>query len=338
MPDNRFFETLAPITLEETAEIVCGDIARGAPDKSVTSVAALSDDDVSEHIVYCDHRDKAAALDARPVGICLTTEAIAPFFGKKAPIITVADPRLAFAILASRLHRSIGDIGRDRPGVSDSDIDIDGIHPTAVIGDGAKIGAGAWIGPHCVIGPNVEIGPNTRILGHSTVTHALIGAQVEILPGAQIGQPGFGFAPGPEGLVRIPQLGRVIIEDDVEIGANTAIDRGSLGDTIIGRGVKIDNLVQIAHNVCVGAQAVIAAQTGIAGSCDIGRGVMMGGQVGVSDHLSVGDGARLAASAGLLRDVPDGETWGGTPARSIKDWLKETATLSKLAKKKTTPK
>jgi UDP-3-O-[3-hydroxymyristoyl] glucosamine N-acyltransferase len=157
---------------------------------------------------------------------------------------------------------------------------------------------------------------------------------VRILAGAVIGEPGFGATAGPKGLIDIPQLGRVILQDGVTIGANTTVDRGAYDDTVIGENTKIDNLVQIAHNVRMGRNCVMAGQAGIAGSVNIGDGVQFGGHAGVADHLTIGSGARVGAGAGVIKDIPPGETWGGTPARPIRQWLKETAWLARMASRR----
>jgi UDP-3-O-[3-hydroxymyristoyl] glucosamine N-acyltransferase len=157
---------------------------------------------------------------------------------------------------------------------------------------------------------------------------------VKILAGARIGEPGFGATAGPKGLIDIPQLGRVIIQDGVSIGANTTVDRGAFEDTVIGENSKIDNLVQIAHNVRVGRNCVMAAHTGISGSVTIGDGAQFGGRAGVADHVTIGAGARVGAAAGVMKDIPAGETWGGMPARPIRHWLKETAWLARMASRR----
>ena len=175
-------------------------------------------------------------------------------------------------------------------------------------------GAGTVIGPTAVIGPDVRIGRNCAIGAGTTITHALIGDRVIIHPGARIGQDGFGHLPGVRGHDKVPQIGRVVIQDDVEIGANATIDRGAIRDTVIGEGTKIDNLVQIAHNVEIGRRCLLAAQTGISGSSVVGDYVMMGGQVGVADNMNIGTGASIAASAGVAWDIPAGKKYGGTPA------------------------
>src|SRR5437868_3137164 len=201
---------------------------------------------------------------------------------------------------------SLADIAREIGAGAGARID-----PSARIGSGAQIDAGAIIGPEVEIGARCHIGANVvlgagivlgddcRIAANSSISYALIGARVEIATGVSIGSQGFGFVPGPKGLVRVLQLGRVIIEDDVEIGANCAIDRGATGDTVIGAGSVLDNLVHIGHNVRLGRSCVICGQVGIAGSTVVGDGVMMGGQVGVSDHLTIGAGARIAAKSGV---------------------------------------
>jgi UDP-3-O-[3-hydroxymyristoyl] glucosamine N-acyltransferase len=206
------------------------------------------------------------------------------------------------------------------------------IDPGAVIGPRAEIGAGTVIAAGAVVGPNVHIGRDCAIGAGVSIIHALIGDRVIIHPGCRIGQDGFGYLMGAAGHVKIPQIGRVIIQDDVEIGANTTIDRGAMSDTVIGEGTKIDNLVQIAHNVLIGRHCVLASQTGISGSAVIGDNVMTGGQVGIADHVTIGAGAALGAKAGVMHDVPPGARWVGAPAKPVKQFFREVAALERLAR------
>jgi len=205
------------------------------------------------------------------------------------------------------------------------------IDPGAVIGPRAEIGAGTVIGPTALIGPGVRIGRDCVIGAGATLVHTLIGDRVIIHACTRVGQDGFGYVPGAAGHGKVPQVGRVIIMDGVEIGANATIDRGAIRDTVIGEGTKIDNLVQIAHNVEIGRHCVLAAHTGISGSCTIGDYVMMGGRVGLADNITVGSGAMIGAAAGVMTDVPAGEKWVGTPAMPMKEFFKGVAALRKIA-------
>jgi UDP-3-O-[3-hydroxymyristoyl] glucosamine N-acyltransferase len=205
------------------------------------------------------------------------------------------------------------------------------VDPGAVIGPRAEIGAGTVISAGAVIGGDVRIGRDCTIGANVTIAHALIGDRVIIHPGCAIGQDGFGFIMGAKGHQKVPQIGRVIIQDDVEIGANTTIDRGANRDTVVGEGTKIDNQVQIAHNVEIGRHCIIVAQVGISGSVKLGDFVAIGGQSGVNGHVKIGDGAQIAAVSTVHDDVPAGARWGGTPARPVKEWFREMVALRKLA-------
>ena len=202
----------------------------------------------------------------------------------------------------------------------------------AVIGPGASIGAGTVIAPHAVIGRSCKIGRDGYVGPGASIQYALIGNRVIIHGGARIGQDGFGFVAGAKGPERVPQIGRVIIQDDVEIGSNSTVDRGAMSDTVIGQGTKIDNLVQIAHNVRIGRNCIIAGLSGISGSVVVGDNVTMGGGVGLADHLTIGPGAKLAARSGFMSNVPAGEVWGGYPAQPMAEAMREIAMLRRLAR------
>jgi UDP-3-O-[3-hydroxymyristoyl] glucosamine N-acyltransferase len=203
-----------------------------------------------------------------------------------------------------------------------------------VIEAGVRLGARCSIGANTVIGAGVEIGDDCRVAANVTLSHCLLGNRVVLHPGVRIGQPGFGFAPDEGAAVKIPQLGRVIIGDDVDVGANTTIDRGSGHDTVIGAGTMIDNLVQIGHNVVLGKGCILAGQVGISGSTRLGDYVMAGGQAGLAGHLNIGSGARIGAHAGLMRDVEPGQTVIGAPAVPAVAFWRQVAMIQRLARKK----
>ncbi len=336
MPDPRFFETQAPLSVKDAVSLAGGAMVAGDETAMLSHVAAPDEASLTNAVVYCADAAFLEALSDREFGLCLLSEKLADEklaegASVRGAIARIASPRLGFALIGDRLHRSIE---KSEPGLRSDMPDGADIDETAVISRSADLGAGLRIGAHVTIGPGVVLGDGCVIEAGVSITHALIGEETRILAGARIGQAGFGFVESAGGLVRVPQLGRVVIEGKVEIGANTCIDRGALGDTIIGRGTKIDNLVQIGHNTRIGKYCVIAGQTGIAGSCIIGDGVFMGGRVGLVDHLTIGDGVQIAAGSGLMRNVPAGEKLAGSPAKPVKDWLREIATLAKLARKK----
>jgi UDP-3-O-[3-hydroxymyristoyl] glucosamine N-acyltransferase len=208
------------------------------------------------------------------------------------------------------------------------------IAPGVVIGAGAAIGRGTRIAANAVIGPGVQIGRDCEIGPGASLSFCLLGDRVRISSSAVIGEAGFGVAGSSRGLVEIPQFGRVILQDDVSVGANTCIDRGAYDDTVIGEGTKIDNLVQIGHNTRIGRHCVLAGHVGISGSVTIGDGSQLGGKAGVTDHVRIGAGCKLAAASWAMNDIPDGEVWGGQPARPHRRFLRETMWLAKEAGKR----
>ena len=208
------------------------------------------------------------------------------------------------------------------------------IEPGAVIGRNVEIGSGSTIGANTVVGPDVRIGRNCDVSANCSIRYALIGDHVIFHPGVRIGQDGFGFSASAAGPVKIPQVGRIIIQDHVEIGANSTVDRGAIRDTVIGEGTKIDNLVQVGHNVVIGRACILVGQSGVAGSSTLEDGVIIGGKVGISGHLTVGRGATIAGTSNVNVDVPPGEIWGGTPAKPVRQAMRELKVLERLAKGK----
>lgn len=340
MADPRFFKRAGPFSLDDLAKLVNGKIEGVANgDLQLDDVAPLDGAGKGE-ISFLDNKKYIESFSNSAAAACI----VHPDLASRAPdgmaLLVTERPYQAYARIAQKFY-PVGGTAESFPldGNIDETASIgDGCHidPRAIIGANAEIGPGCIIGPGAVIGPSVRLGEGCQIGANATVQFALIGHQCIIHPGASIGQDGFGFAPGgpPEGHIKVPQLGRVLIGDGVEIGANSTIDRGSGPDTKIGDGSKIDNLVQIAHNVELGMGCFLAAQVGISGSTKVGNFVMIGGQAGFAGHLNIGDGAQISAQCGVMRDVEPGARVAGSPAVPVKEFFRQMAALSKLAKTK----
>jgi UDP-3-O-[3-hydroxymyristoyl] glucosamine N-acyltransferase len=337
MADPRFYDNRGPFTLA----VVCSQAGAALPDNAnpESAIADLASLDGAgpQHLTFCTAKNAGVPIAHSQAGFCfIETDA------------NVSAPRIQLIHSRSVLHAfaAAGRMFYPSHGLERWTQEAP-IHPSArleqhvrlgpgvVVGPDAQIGSGTVIGPNAVIGRGVTIGRDCEIGSHVGIGFTIMGDGVIVLPGAQIGQPGFGFASSPRGHDKIPQLGRVIIQDRVEIGSCTTIDRGALGDTVIGEGAKIDNLVQIGHNNRIGRHCVVVAQVGISGSCELGDFVVLGGQVGISDHVRIGDHSRLAArSAAVPGDYPGNADYGGAPLRPLKEWRREVAAVALLAKRR----
>jgi UDP-3-O-[3-hydroxymyristoyl] glucosamine N-acyltransferase len=329
--------TLADIAASTGAQLI--DPTRAG--WQINGLAAL-DGAGPRDLTFCDNRRYADQLARTRAGACFVSERLEAVVPSRVAVLRVADPYRAFVTIARERHadalRPQSSFANDGIAPSavvhpsarlEDDVIVD---PLAVIGPGAEIGAGTVIGANAVIGAEVKIGRDCSIGIGASILCSLIGNGVIIHPGCRIGQDGYGYLPGRDGLIKIPQTGRVLIQNGVEIGAGTTVDRGGLRDTVIGEGTKIDNLVQVGHNVVIGRHCIVVSQSGIAGSSVLGDGVVLGARVGVSDHARIGDGAQIAARSSVVGEVPPGVKWGGSPAKPIKQFFREIFELERLGR------
>ncbi|MCF3946329.1 UDP-3-O-(3-hydroxymyristoyl)glucosamine N-acyltransferase [Acidiphilium sp. AL] len=334
--DPRFFPRLGPFALAEIARAIGAPVPESGAARRFRGIAPLQSAGPDE-ISFLDNKRYAPLLAATRAGAVILLAEFADRLPAECIALPVAQPYLAWARAGGLFHPPQAALpGRHSTAIVDSSARVDPsaeIGPYAVIGPRAEIGPRSAIGAHSVIGPSVVIGADCRIAAQVTIGFALIGDRVTIHPGVRIGQDGFGFAPSPDGFVSVAQLGRVILGDDVDIGANTTIDRGSAQDTVIGAGTRIDNQVQIAHNVRTGRNCVIVAQVGISGSTVLEDFVVIAGQAGFSGHLTIGKGARIGPQAGVMSNIPAGAEMLGSPAQPAKAFFREIAALRRFARR-----
>ncbi len=338
MADPRFFDNRGPFTLAEICAATGADPGAADGAARICDVAAL-DSAGPQHLAFCTGRKAEKDFARSGAGFCFIPSNFTPAeIPAGMVVLKSASVQHAFAAAARLFYPESEQPVWTQTAFIDPGAKIGAgvqLAPGVVLAPDSEIGDGTQIGPNTVIARGVTIGRNCRIGSNVSISHSHVGDNVSIMPGALIGQPGFGFASSGRGHVNIPQLGRVIIQDKVELGAGCAVDRGAMGDTVIGEGTKIDNLVHIAHNNKIGRHCIIAAQVGISGSCEIGDFVFLGGQSGVADHATLGVGARFAAKSGIMPRVWEGgRDYGGFPARLLSDWKREMAALAILTKRR----
>jgi UDP-3-O-[3-hydroxymyristoyl] glucosamine N-acyltransferase len=337
MPDQSFFKRQGPLKLKDIAAATGADLSAGSDGNYVLEDVAPLGTAGPKDLSFLDNIKYKQEFLTTKAGACFIARGLEASAPKGLHLLISAHPYKSYALAAQKFYpapAAVQDISKNAVIASSAKIGKGcRIEPGVVVGENAVIGDHNWLEPNVVIGPSVKIGTNCHIGANATISHAHVGDYVRVYPGVRIGQDGFGFAIDPKGHVKVPQLGRVIIEDHVEIGANTTIDRGAGPDTVIGQGTWIDNLVQIAHNVKIGRGCIIVAQVGISGSTAIEDFVAIGGQAGITGHLNIGKGAQIAAQSGVMRDIPAGEKYMGSPAMPAKEALKQYAYLNRLIKK-----
>lgn len=326
MADPRFFQSAGPLSLGEIAKIAGATLSEGSdPARRLSDVAPL-DWAGPDQVSFLDNKRYLPDFEASGAGACIVDSRYAERAPAGMALLLTDKPYRAYAMVAQAFHPEPPRLAEIHDtAVVDPAADIAegcGIGPYAVIGAGVEIGRDCDIGPHVVIDAGVVIGEGSRIGPGAHLGHCRIGKRCNLHAGVRIGNRGFGFTLDREGYLDVPQLGRVMIGNDVEIGANSTVDRGAGPDTVIGDGTKIDNLIQIGHNVEIGKGCVLVAQSGVAGSSKLGDFVMLGAQGGIAGHLKIGDGAQIAAQSGVMRDVPAGLSICGAPAIPIREFFR----------------
>jgi UDP-3-O-[3-hydroxymyristoyl] glucosamine N-acyltransferase len=340
MGNRRFFDRPQGLTVTEIVALTGAEAGQGAPMSLLIKGVAPVDLAGPSDLAFIDGNKFADALSRTRAGACLIPKRFADRAPQGLVVLHTEQPYRAFVAVHRKLYpqslrpASLFEADGIFEGATvhptarlESDVTVD---PGAVIGPRAEIGAGTIIAANAVIGPDVTIGRDCRIGTGCSITHTLIGDRVVIHPGCRIGQDGFGYTEDAA-QQKIPQTGRVIIQNDVEIGASTTIDRGGIRDTVIGEASKIDNLCQIGHNCQIGRRCIIVAQCGLSGSVTLEDFAVLGGSVGLAPHVTIGRGARVAARSGVMHNIPAGETWGGYPAKTRMQWMRQEATLARLA-------
>lgn len=342
MNDPSFHPPHSPLTLGEICSLVDAVVGEGVDtSRSILDVASLDEAGPGD-LAFMDGARHVGDLGNTRAGACFVSARFVSYVPAGTAALVVARPYAAFVSVARHFYKTSlrpgsvfgqGGIAAGAVVHPQARLEVDvTVDPGAVIGPGAEVGSGTVVASGAVIGPGVRIGRHCSIGAGVSLQHTLLGDRVILHPGVRIGQDGFGYLGGAKGHAKVPQIRRVILQDDVEIGAGTTIDRGGLRDTVIGEGTKIDNLVQIAHNVVVGRHCIIVSQTGIAGSATLGDFVVLGGQVGIIGHVTIGDGARIAATSNVKDDVPPGVEWGGSPAKPMREWFREVMAIQRLAR------
>jgi len=335
MADVNFFKNCGPFSANDLAEHTQSKIIGDATVK-VTDINTLESAKSGEISFFSNSKYKRAFAQTK-ASVCICDDASIELAPRGMTLLVNSNPYAAYALVTQKFYKPLpAQATIAKTAVLDASASIGvktHISDFAVIGRNVKIGSNCFIGANTVLCDGVSIGDNTKIMHNVTISHTLIGNNCAIYSGCRIGQDGFGYAPSSLGITKVEQLGRVVIGNHVEIGANSTIDRGAIEDTIIGDGTKIDNLVQIGHNVQIGRNCFIVAQVGIAGSVIIEDGVMIGGQSGIAGHLTIGKGCMLAAKSGIMSDLEPGSTVGGSPAVPVKQWLRITAMLKKMSSK-----
>lgn len=333
MPHHNFFDRNKPISIEDIAEKIGARLQKGSADSMISDVGSLESAQAGD-ITFVMSPKYKKHLEATKASACILDDSSAKDAPTHLHLLVHPNPHEAFAAVCLMLYpeRTPTEFRSDKCSIAKTAKIGANVHISdfAVIEDGATLGDNVYIGPNVTISKNVSIGAGSIIYSNVSISHAKLGNNCIIHTGVRIGQDGFGYAQTQRGLLKVKQLGAVIIGNNVEIGSNTCIDRGAIEDTIIGDGTKIDNLVQIGHNTVIGRNCVICGQVGLAGSSVVEDLVMLGGQAGVAGHLRIGAGSMIAARGGVMSDIPPKSIMGGSPVVPIRDWHKGNAIMKKL--------